>query len=94
MFHRTQSGVVKMFRLGERVIDGQWSLTVPEVVLNTGACLESRVWVGPGSPCEPKEVALESNVGVGPGSPCEPKLVVVDMEIWLESRVGDGLGSI
>ena len=57
------------------MIDGQWSLTVPEVVLNTGACLESRVWVEPGPPCEPEEVALESNVGVGPGSPCEPKLV-------------------
>ena len=35
MFHRTKSGVVKMFRLGERVIDGQWSLTVPEVMLDT-----------------------------------------------------------
>ena len=40
------------------------------------------------------EVRLESNVGVGPGSPCEPELVVVDMETWLESRVGDGLGSV
>ena len=94
MFHRTQSGVVKMFRLGERVIDGQWSLTVPEVVLNTGACLESRVWVGPGFPCESEEVALESNFGVGPRCPYEPKLVVVDMGTWLESRVGDGLGSV
>lgn len=35
MFHRTQSGIEKMVRLGERVIDGQWSLTVPEVMLDT-----------------------------------------------------------
>lgn len=56
--------------------------------------LESRVWAGPGSPCEPEQVALESNVEVGPGSPCEPELVVVDMETWLESRAGDGLRSV
>ena len=38
MFHRTQSGIEKMVRLGERVIDGQWSLTVSEherVMLDT-----------------------------------------------------------
>ena len=56
--------------------------------------LESMVWVRPGSPCEREQVALESNVEVGPGSPCEPELVVVDMGTWLESRVGDGLGSV
>ena len=36
MFHRTQSGVEKMVGLRERVIDGEWSLTAPELVLNTG----------------------------------------------------------
>ena len=40
------------------------------------------------------EVRLESNVGVGPGSPCELELLVVDTGTWLESRVGDGLGSV
>ena len=35
MFHRTQSGIEKMVRLGERVIDGQCSLTMPEVILDT-----------------------------------------------------------
>ena len=35
MFHRTQSGIEKVVRLRERVIDGQWSLTVPEVMLDT-----------------------------------------------------------
>ena len=35
MFHRTQSGIEKVVRLGERVIDGQWSVTVPEVMLDT-----------------------------------------------------------
>ena len=56
--------------------------------------LEAMVWVGPGSPCEPEQVALESNVEVGPGSPCELELLVVDTGTWLESRVGDGLGSV
>ena len=36
MFHRTQSGVEKMVGLRERAIDGEWSLTAPELVLNTG----------------------------------------------------------
>lgn len=80
MFHRTQSGIEKMVRLGERVIDGEWSLTVPELVLDTGACLESRVLVGPGSPWEPEvevETAawLESRLVVEPGSPCELEVV-------------------
>ena len=61
MFHRTQSGVEKIVGLRERKIDGEWSLTAPELVLDTGACLESGVWVRPGSPCEPKEVALVSS---------------------------------
>ena len=94
MFHRTQPGIEKMVRLGERVIDGQCSLTVPEVMLDTFGV---KGLGGPESPCEPKEVAdsevrLESNVGVGPGSPCEPEMLMVDMGTWLESRVEDGWG--
>ena len=90
MFHRTQSGIEKVVRLRQRVIYGQWSLCLRSCLTH----LESRVWAGPGSPCEPEQVALESNVEVGPGSPCEPELVVVDMETWLESRAGDGLRSV
>ena len=80
MFHRTQSGVEKIVGLRERKIDGEWSLTAPELVLDTGACLESGVWVRPGSPCEPEvevetAVWLEARLVVEPGSPCELEVV-------------------
>ena len=46
MFHRTQSGIEKVVRLGERVTDGQWSVTVPEVMLDTfGGNGLGRAWI-------------------------------------------------
>ena len=46
MFHRTQSGIEKVVRLRQRVIDGQWSVTVPEVMLDTfGVKGLGRAWI-------------------------------------------------
>ena len=51
MFQWTQSGVEMMMTgLGERVMDGQWFRTEPEVVDDIRVWLESRIGVGPRSP--------------------------------------------